>query len=74
MLHWLPHLIRKPVELRVDPLLEAGEVRVALGEQAMVLEQGPQMLGGFLGDSVEALVGYRDRSVAQVAEECLDLE
>jgi hypothetical protein len=51
VLHWLPHVVRKSVELRVDPLFKAGEVGVALGEQAIVLEQGPQMLGGLAGDS-----------------------
>ncbi|MFC5042125.1 hypothetical protein [Ornithinimicrobium kibberense] len=54
-------------------MLEAGEVGVALREEAMVLEHGPQVLGRLAGDSVESLVGYGDGSIAQVAEKCLDL-
>lgn len=73
VLHGLTNFLRQSIELRVYPLLEAWEVRVALGEQAVVLKQGPQMLGGLAGDSVESLVGYCDGSVAQVTKERLDL-
>ncbi len=32
VLNGLAHLVREPVELGVDPLLEAGEIGVARGE------------------------------------------
>lgn len=68
MLHGLAHLVREPVELGVDPLLEAGEVGVALGEKGVMLQQCTQMLGLLAGHGVESFVRYRDGAVAEPAK------
>jgi len=73
VLHGLPHFVGEAVELGVDPLLEAGEIGVALREQAVMLQQCTQMLGSFTGHRVETFVRYRDHAVAESAKHFLDL-
>ena len=73
MLNGLAHVVGESVELGVDPLLEAGEMRVALGEPAMVLQQRTQMLGLLARHRVETFVGHGNAPVAQTAKQFLHL-
>jgi len=69
----LPHFVSEPIERGVDPPFEAWKVGVALGEQAMVLHQGTEVLRLFARYRVEALVCHGCGAVAEPAQQTLDL-
>jgi len=61
-------------EFGLDPLLEAGEVGVAVRQRTAVDEERPQVLDGeSWRQLVETLVGDRDFAGAQLCEQCTDL-
>ncbi|MEI2775606.1 MAG: hypothetical protein V9G19_06455 [Tetrasphaera sp.] len=70
--HRLADLFGQTCELGIDPLLEARQVFVAVGEETMVLHDRPQVLGRFAGHRVESFVGDGDRAVGEGAEKVLD--
>src|SRR5690606_7356466 len=74
LLDRLRDVARQRGELALDPGLEAREVEVALGEQAVVDEQGTEVLdvvAAVLG--VESVVGHGRLTGGEGAEEFLDL-
>jgi hypothetical protein len=65
---------RQGREFGLDPLLEAGEVGVAVRQRTAVDEERPQVLDGeSWRQLVETLVGDRDFAGVQLCEQCTDL-
>ena len=76
MLHGFGNLGGQGAELVVDPGFEAVQIRVLIGEEPMMDEQGPEMVScpsRRFPVTVEAVVGQRSLSARDGRQEPLDL-
>ncbi|ALE73558.1 hypothetical protein AD006_30540 (plasmid) [Pseudonocardia sp. EC080610-09] len=69
----LAHVLGQTVEFGVDPALETMQVHISGRQDATVLQDCPEMIGGPAGNCVEALVGKWNRPVTECSQERFDL-
>jgi hypothetical protein len=64
----LTHFIGQPAQLGLDPCLESCEVRVAVGEESVMLKDRADVFRGLARHGVETFMGDRNGAVTKAFE------